>query len=198
MIDFEQEALLEAEKSPCKKRKVGAILVSGDKIIGRGHNHLHTDSTNTECEDKHGKTLNAVIHAEMDALNMPYDIPADTVMYVTHTPCDNCRAALEKNCINYKVVESFMKFDSGKLRYSLMPPLALEALASVLTYGAKKYKPNNWKQVDSADRYWDALYRHLEARRAGEVFDKESKLPHLWHALTNITFLVYFEGQNNR
>jgi len=27
MIDFQKEALLEAEKSPCKKRKVGAILV---------------------------------------------------------------------------------------------------------------------------------------------------------------------------
>jgi len=74
----------------------------------------------------------------------------------------------------------------------VIPPVATRELAKVLTYGAKKYKPNNWQEVDDTDRYVDALYRHLEAWRGGEEFDEESKLSHLSHALTNISFLLYF------
>ena len=64
---------------------------------------------------------------------------------------------------------------------------------SVQGYGAKKYKPNNWQQVDDTDRYIAALYRHLEAYRGGEKVDEESQLSHLKHAITNIAFLLYFE-----
>ena len=35
--------------------------------------------------------------------------------------------------------------------------------------------------------------RHLEAWRAGEKVDKDSKLSHLSHALTNVAFLIEFE-----
>lgn len=87
----------------------------------------------------------------------------------------------------------FIKYDSGKLQYSLIPPIATRELAKVLTYGANKYKANNWKKVDDKSRYIDALYRHLEAWRSGESIDTESGLSHLSHALTNITFLIYFE-----
>lgn len=85
-----------------------------------------------------------------------------------------------------------MKFDSGKLRYSLVPPETTRALAQVLTFGAQKYAPNNWQLVEDGEtRYLDALYRHLEAYRLGEEIDQESGLPHLSHALTNVAFLHY-------
>jgi hypothetical protein len=35
--------------------------------------------------------------------------------------------------------------------------------------------------------------RHLEAWRGGETRDKESDLPHLAHAMTNLAFLLHFE-----
>jgi hypothetical protein len=60
----------------------------------------------------------------------------------------------------------------------------------VLKYGAKKYKPNNWRNVDNIDRYWDALMRHCQAIELGEVNDPESGLPHTDHALCNIAFLI--------
>lgn len=85
-----------------------------------------------------------------------------------------------------------MKFDTGKLQYSLIPPETTKALAEVLTFGAQKYAPNNWQLVDNGKtRYLDALYRHLEAFRSGEITDPESGLHHLSHALTNIAFLHY-------
>ena len=39
------------------------------------------------------------------------------------------------------------KDDDGKLRYDLIPPLALEEVVRVLTFGAEKYGPNNWRAV---------------------------------------------------
>ena len=86
------------------------------------------------------------------------------------------------------------KYDDGKLRYSLIPPIALKGLAEVLTFGAEKYEPNSWQRVENAKvRYLDALYRHLEAFRSGEIIDPESNLHHLKHALCNVTFLLHFE-----
>jgi hypothetical protein len=88
-----------------------------------------------------------------------------------------------------------LKYDEGKLQYSLIPPVALRSLAEVLTFGAKKYAPNSWQTVPDAERrYLDALYRHLEAYRSGEYIDPESGLHHLKHAITNIAFLLHFKG----
>lgn len=89
---------------------------------------------------------------------------------------------------------SGQKFDQGKLRYDLIPPEPLEAMASVLTHGAEKYAPDNWKQVPHAvERYQSAMWRHFQAWRKGETLDPDSGLPHLHHALCNLAFLVWFE-----
>jgi hypothetical protein len=94
----------------------------------------------------------------------------------------------------YTTPGSGPKFDTGKLRYSLVPPTAVKALAEVLTFGAKKYAPNSWQLVDRAqERYLDALMRHLEAYRSGELIDPESGLPHLSHLLCNASFLLHFQ-----
>ena len=61
------------------------------------------------------------------------------------------------------------KFDGGKLQYGLLPPLALKATVEILTFGAEKYEPDNWKHVpDSKRRYFDAMQRHLWAWKSGE------------------------------
>ena len=83
-----------------------------------------------------------------------------------------------------------IKHDQGKLRYDLVPVEVEEALARVLTYGAEKYAPNNWRYVtNGTDRYYAALRRHLAAWRMGEELDPESGLPHLSHALACVAFL---------
>ena len=64
------------------------------------------------------------------------------------------------------------KFDGDKTEYGLLPALALEEIAKVLTFGAQKYERDNWKRVpDSKRRYFDALQRHLWAWKRGEKFD---------------------------
>lgn len=191
---YEALALQEAMKSPCNKRKVGAVIVDAiGYIVSSGYNYNMVDGP---CEDSDGKTLDSVIHAEVAAIaNMKLlKAKKPLTIYVTHNPCINCLAEIKRVGIeNIVVVEQFMKFDTSKLRYDLIPTSTTKALAQVLTYGAKKYKPNNWQNVDDIDRYIAALYRHLEAWRDGEKVDKESGLPHLAHALTNVVFLLHLD-----
>lgn len=83
-----------------------------------------------------------------------------------------------------------LKDDSDKLRYDLLPWGALEGLARVLTFGAKKYAPNGWKSVPNGkERYEAAMLRHLAALKRGEVIDLDSGLPHIDHLVCNAVFL---------
>ena len=110
------------------------------------------------------------------------------------SPNNYCSMCTEPEIDIQSLSEKGMKFDSGKLQYHLIPTQTLKALAEVLTFGAKKYAPNNWQLVEDGEtRYLDALMRHLEAFRAGETVDPESNLHHLAHALTNVAFLHYLE-----
>jgi hypothetical protein len=89
------------------------------------------------------------------------------------------------------------KYDHDKLQYSLIPSYALEQIAKNLTVGLKKYKErNNWKKVAGAEqRYLDALYRHLEAHRRGELYDTDSSVPDMLHmaaVAVNAMFLLEF------
>jgi hypothetical protein len=82
------------------------------------------------------------------------------------------------------------KFDGGKLQYGLLPPLALKATVEILTFGAEKYEPDNWKFVpDSKRRYFDAMQRHLWAWKEGEQDDPETGKNHLAHAMCCLMFL---------
>lgn len=88
-----------------------------------------------------------------------------------------------------------VKHDAGKPRWSLLPWRALEPVVQVLEHGAAKYAVGNWKHVADAEaRYLDAAFRHLGAHADGERLDPESGLPHLAHAVTNVLFLLWFDG----
>ena len=95
-----------------------------------------------------------------------------------------------------QAVELGAKFDDGKIRFSLLTrslATPLKRVAEVLEYGARKYQPNSWQHVPNAkERYEDALDRHLNSWKSGEVVDPESGLPHLAHIATNALFLLWF------
>ena len=40
------------------------------------------------------------------------------------------------------------------------------------------------------DVYYSALMRDLVAWRKGEAIDPDSGMPHLWHVITNVGFLI--------
>ena len=52
----------------------------------------------------------------------------------------------------------------------------------------------NWRKVpNGSERYYDALMRHLEKWRSGEIDDPETGLPHLAHASCCMMFLLGME-----
>jgi tRNA(adenine34) deaminase len=125
MIDdefFMGKALAEAEKSLEKKEvPVGAVLVSGNKILGRGHNDpiLRNDPT---------------AHAEITAIRKAclkkenYRLP-DCELFVTLEPCAMCLSALVHARVKRLVfgaydpkagaVESMLKFPFEKTNHRI-------------------------------------------------------------------------------
>lgn len=211
MDELMQLAFEQAAKSPAKKRKVGAVIsfvyADGSLQTATGYNY---NPRQPGCEDAEGNTLPEVVHAEVAAINyfegnslsIGMDATVLPKLRVTHQPCENCLDKFFRFVRkNWHVPENTdmrelvivantgMKFDTDKIRFDLIPPIATEAIATVLTYGAKKYKPNNWRSVDP-ERYVAAFERHWHAFISGELFDVESGLPHLAHCMTNLAFLL--------
>lgn len=90
-----------------------------------------------------------------------------------------------------------VKNDQDKNRLDLIEPEFIEGVGEVLTFGADKYAPNNWQNVENPeDRYYAAALRHLMAYRKSSKPDPESGLSHLKHAATNIMFLMHFERED--
>ena len=86
------------------------------------------------------------------------------------------------------------KHDHGKPRYDLEQTLAIEEYIKVLTFGAEKYSPDNWRKVpDLHRRYYAAARRHMASWKKGEAHDGESGLHHLAHAMCCIAFLLELE-----
>jgi hypothetical protein len=92
-----------------------------------------------------------------------------------------------------------VKFDNDKPQWSLLPFKALKEVVDVLTYGAKKYAPDNWKKVPNAkQRYIDAGFRHFTAYAAGEKLDPETGKSHIAHAICCLLYLLAFEIGEDR
>ena len=88
------------------------------------------------------------------------------------------------------------KKDEDKLRFDLILPEFEEAMAHVLTHGAKKYEANNWQKVaDAKARYTGALQRHLNQYRKGYMYDLDSDCNNLAQIAVNAMFLYWFEHQ---
>ena len=82
-----------------------------------------------------------------------------------------------------------LKYDQDKPMMDLLDPLAMEGLAKVLTFGAKKYARNNWRGGISYSRLVAALLRHTFAIMRGQYTDDESGLPHIDHVQCCAMFL---------
>ena len=86
------------------------------------------------------------------------------------------------------------KFDSNKPRMDLLPPKAILETAKVLSFGAQKYDPENWRLLDNLQsRYTAGALRHIFAHMDGEKLDPETGLSHMAHALCCLLFKLEIE-----
>jgi len=84
-----------------------------------------------------------------------------------------------------------IKFDSDKPRMDLIDGEALEELARVLDFGARKYAENNWRKGIKLSRLLAASMRHLTAIMRGETYDQETGLQHAAHLMCCAMFLIW-------
>lgn len=89
--------------------------------------------------------------------------------------------------------EEGSKFDTEKNLVQLLPVIAMERIAQIFTFGAKKYSEWNWSKGIKYSRIYGALLRHLFAWYKGEKADPESGQSHLYHAGCCIMMLIEME-----
>ena len=107
--------------------------------------------------------------------------------------------------MGYEVIEDDQpdtqeaKADKDKPRPSLVPPALIDGVMRIREFGTARYgDPDNWRNVD-AERYHDALLRHILAMwEDWKAVDPDSGMPHLWHAACNIAFLMQYMEDEKR
>ena len=81
-----------AENSYCRRRKVGALVVTDKMIISDGYNGTPSGFENI-CEDESGTTFSYVLHAEANAITKlarSSNNSDGATLYVTASPCIEC------------------------------------------------------------------------------------------------------------
>ena len=95
-----------------------------------------------------------------------------------------------------------IKFDDEKIRWDLLPWDALEEVAKVMTFGAKKYGDRNWEKGIAYGRLIRAAIGHITDWAMRRDVDSETGLSHLAHAGCCVLFLLAYilrgVGEDNR
>jgi hypothetical protein len=97
----------------------------------------------------------------------------------------------QKDTERYTDEMQALRYNQGKLEWSLVDFDSLEGLVRVLEYGKNKYARDNWKLGMPVTQVTESLMRHLFAFAKGEDVDPESGCRHISHVLCNAMFLEY-------
>ncbi|WP_096198922.1 deoxycytidylate deaminase [Bacillus sp. FJAT-45350] len=86
-----------ADRSTCKRAKVGCVITKDNRIVSTGYNgsiHGHEHCTEDDCcLNEQGRCIRT-IHAEQNALLHAKEDLYGTTAYVTHEPCETCTKLL--------------------------------------------------------------------------------------------------------
>lgn len=93
------------------------------------------------------------------------------------------------NPLRQRAVTGAVKDNRGKPNVELLPPEPLLAVGRVLGFGARKYKPNNWRLGLSWSQTLGSALRHIFAFMMGEDIDPESGECHIDNAICQLMFL---------
>lgn len=89
-----------------------------------------------------------------------------------------------------------LRYNSGKLDLLSCPSSTIEAVAAVFEYNHQKnggkYPEGNWELGQDYRTALASIFRHIIAFNEKEDLDRESGLPHLWHALAGLSMLNYY------
>ena len=84
------------------------------------------------------------------------------------------------------------RYNTGKIRYELIPTHLLESTARVFEYGAKKYNDWNWAKGMPLTAVIGCLKRHIAEIERSEDYDSESRQRHVGHIICNALMLEHY------
>jgi hypothetical protein len=84
-----------------------------------------------------------------------------------------------------------LRYNNGKVKWSLVHFKSLAPMIEVLEFGAKKYSADNWKKGLDKKEILESIQRHLAALMDGEDIDPESLISHMGHIQCNAMFFNY-------
>ena len=108
-------ALIWAENSYCKRRKVGALIVKEKMIISDGYNGTPAGFENI-CEDEDNHTFPYVLHAEANAITKAArsnNSSEGATLYVTSSPCIECAKLIIQAGIRRVVFSEHYRLHDG-------------------------------------------------------------------------------------
>ena len=108
-------AAIWAENSYCKRRQVGALLVTGQMIISDGFNGTPAGFENV-CETPEGVTKPYVLHAEANAITKvarSNNSSQGSTLYVTASPCLECAKLIIQAGITRVVYNELYRITDG-------------------------------------------------------------------------------------
>ena len=91
-VRYLRMAMIWAENSYCKRRRVGALIVKDQMIISDGYNGTPSGFENV-CEDENNVTKPYVLHAEANAITKvaaSNNNSKESTIYITSSPCIEC------------------------------------------------------------------------------------------------------------
>lgn len=108
-------AMVWAENSYCRRRKVGALIVKDQMIISDGYNGTPSGFENV-CEDENQITKPYVLHAEANAITKiarSNNSSNEATMYVTASPCIECAKLIIQAGIKRVVYSEQYRLEDG-------------------------------------------------------------------------------------
>ncbi|MBQ7697168.1 MAG: dCMP deaminase family protein [Paludibacteraceae bacterium] len=120
-----------SENSYCKRRQVGALLVSDNMIISDGYNGTPSGFENN-CEDPDNVSFPYVLHAEANAITKvarSNNSSNGATLYVTASPCMECAKLIIQAGIQrvvygekYRLMDGVELLQKAGIQVDYMPP----------------------------------------------------------------------------
>lgn len=120
-----------SENSYCKRRQVGALLVSNNMIISDGYNGTPSGFENN-CEDPDNVSFPYVLHAEANAITKvarSNNSSNGATLYVTASPCMECAKLIIQSGIQrvvygekYRLMDGVELLQKAGIQVDYMPP----------------------------------------------------------------------------
>lgn len=108
-------AMIWAQNSYCRRRKVGALIVKEKMIISDGYNGTPSGFENV-CEDENNNTKPYVLHAEANAITKVAksgNSSDGATLYVTSSPCLECSKLIIQAGIKRVVFTESYRLEDG-------------------------------------------------------------------------------------